>query len=36
MIEISTNKSKFQIEEIHSFLTETYWAKGRSIDNKFK
>jgi GNAT superfamily N-acetyltransferase len=32
MIEISTNKSKLQIELIHSFLTETYWAKGRSID----
>lgn len=32
MIEISTDKSKLQIEVIQSFLTETYWAKGRTID----
>ncbi|AUP80155.1 GNAT family N-acetyltransferase [Flavivirga eckloniae] len=31
MIEISTDKSKLQIEAIHRFLTETYWAKGRTI-----
>lgn len=32
MIAISTDKSKLQIDVIHSFLTETYWAKGRTID----
>ncbi|NCP06741.1 MAG: GNAT family N-acetyltransferase [Flavobacteriales bacterium] len=32
MIEISTNKSKLQIEVIHAFLTETYWAKGKTLD----
>lgn len=32
MIEISTDKNKLQIEVIHQFLTETYWAKGRTID----
>ncbi len=32
MIQISTDKSKLQIEVIHRFLTETYWAKGRTID----
>jgi len=32
MIEISTNKNKLQIDVIHQFLTETYWAKGRTID----
>lgn len=36
MIEISTNKSKLQTEEIHAFLTETYWAKGKTIVNKYK
>ncbi|WP_405575282.1 GNAT family N-acetyltransferase [Winogradskyella sp. Asnod2-B02-A] len=32
MINISTDKSKLQVEIIHSFLTETYWAKGRTIE----
>ncbi len=32
MIEISTDKSKLQIETIHQFLTTSYWAKGRTID----
>lgn len=32
MIVISTDKSKLQIDVIHQFLTETYWAKGRTID----
>ena len=31
MIHISTDKSKLQIEVIHSFLTKSYWAKGRTI-----
>ncbi|WP_340154393.1 GNAT family N-acetyltransferase [uncultured Winogradskyella sp.] len=33
MIEISTDKSKLQVEVIHQFLTETYWAKGRTLDD---
>jgi len=32
MIEISTDKSKLQIEMIHQFLTESYWAKGRTFE----
>lgn len=32
MIEISTDKNKLQIDLIHQFLTESYWAKGRTID----
>ena len=32
MIQISTNKSNLQIDVIHRFLTETYWAKGRTIE----
>jgi len=32
MIEISTDKSKLDIEVIHAFLTESYWGKGRTID----
>lgn len=32
MITISTDKSKLDIEMIHSFLTESYWGKGRTID----
>ena len=31
MITISTDKSKLQIAVIHSFLTNSYWAKGRTI-----
>ena len=29
---ISTNKSKLDVELIHHFLTNSYWAKGRSIE----
>jgi len=32
VIEISTNKLKLQVEVIHGFLTETYWAKGRTLE----
>ncbi|EDP71243.1 Histone acetyltransferase HPA2/related acetyltransferase [Flavobacteriales bacterium ALC-1] len=32
MIQISTDKSKLQVEMIHRFLTETYWAKGRTFE----
>jgi len=32
MIEISTDRSKLNIELIHAFLTESYWGKGRTID----
>ena len=32
MIEISTDKSKLQIDIIQPFLTETYWAKGRTLE----
>ena len=32
MIEISTDKSKLQIEVIHQFLTNSYWGKGRTLD----
>ena len=32
MIEISTDKNKLQIKMIHQFLTKSYWAKGRTID----
>ncbi len=32
MIAISTDKSKLQIDVIHAFLTESYWAQGRTID----
>lgn len=32
MIRISTDKSELQIDIIHSFLTESYWAKGRTIE----
>lgn len=31
MIEISRDKSRLQIEVIYQFLTETYWAKGRTL-----
>ena len=33
MIEISTDKSKLDIEIIHGFLTQSYWAKGRTIED---
>lgn len=29
---VSCDKSKFQIEKIHSFLTNSYWAKGINIE----
>lgn len=33
MIQISTDKSRLDIELIHNYLTnESYWAKGRSIE----
>ena len=32
MIEISKDKSRLDINLIHEFLTETYWAKGRTVD----
>ncbi|WP_299120343.1 GNAT family N-acetyltransferase [uncultured Winogradskyella sp.] len=32
MIKISTDKNKLQIEVIHQFLTHTYWAKGRTLE----
>ena len=31
MITISTDKSKLQVEVIHQFLTNSYWAKGRTL-----
>ena len=31
MIEISTNKNKLQIDVIHQFITNAYWAKGRTL-----
>ena len=31
MIEISTDKSRLDIDIIHQFLTNSYWAKGRTI-----
>jgi GNAT superfamily N-acetyltransferase len=31
MITISKDKSKLQIEVIHQFLTNSYWAKGRTL-----
>lgn len=33
MIDISTDKSKLQIEVIHQFLTNSYWAEGRTMDD---
>lgn len=32
MIEISKDKNRLQPEVIQGFLTETYWAKGRTLD----
>ncbi|MEZ0006082.1 GNAT superfamily N-acetyltransferase [Flavobacterium sp. 28YEA47A] len=32
MIRISTDKDKLDIPFIHKFLTNTYWAKGRTIE----
>ncbi len=30
MITISTDKTKLQIDVIHQFITNSYWAKGRT------
>lgn len=30
---INTNKSQLNIELIHAFITNSYWAKGRSISS---
>lgn len=32
MITISTDKKLLQIDIIHSFLTNSYWAKGRTVN----
>ncbi|MBL7868261.1 MAG: GNAT family N-acetyltransferase [Flavobacterium lindanitolerans] len=32
MIRISTDKDKLDISFIHKFLTNTYWAKGRTME----
>ncbi|WP_166966930.1 GNAT family N-acetyltransferase [Yeosuana marina] len=32
MIEISTDKSRLQIDVVHQFLTTSYWAKGRTLE----
>tara|TARA_R110002167_G_scaffold22899_3_gene81557 strand:+ start:1502 stop:1903 length:402 start_codon:yes stop_codon:yes gene_type:complete len=32
MIAISTDKKKLQINVIHGFLTTSYWAKGRTLN----
>ncbi len=32
MVEISTDKNRLQISTIHAFLTGSYWAKGRTIE----
>ena len=32
MITISTDKKKLQINVIHGFLTTSYWAKGRTLN----
>ena len=31
-VQISTNKERLNVNLIHGFLTEAYWAKGRTID----
>ena len=33
MIIISTDKGMLQIDMIHQFLTKSYWAKGRTIED---
>jgi N-acetylglutamate synthase-like GNAT family acetyltransferase len=30
---ISDDKSKLDVDMIHKFLTTSYWAKGRSVEN---
>lgn len=32
MISISTDKLKLQVEVIHQFITNSYWGKGRTIE----
>ena len=32
MIKISTDRNKLNIQMIHQFLTHSYWAKGRTLD----
>jgi GNAT superfamily N-acetyltransferase len=32
MIDISTDKKRLDIDLIHQFLTNSYWAKGRTIE----
>tara|TARA_R110001592_G_scaffold226150_5_gene482224 strand:- start:5577 stop:5978 length:402 start_codon:yes stop_codon:yes gene_type:complete len=32
VIEISTDKSRLQIDVVHQFLTTSYWAKGRTLE----
>jgi len=32
MVEISINKERLDVPKIHAFLTESYWAKGRTIE----
>jgi GNAT superfamily N-acetyltransferase len=32
-IKISTDKNKLDIEFINSFISNSYWAKGRTLDN---
>lgn len=32
MIEISTDKNRLEVEVIHQFLTESYWSKGRTLE----
>ena len=36
MTEISTNIEKLNVPLIHGFLTESYWAKGRTMDEVMK
>ncbi|MCB4799095.1 GNAT family N-acetyltransferase [Neotamlana laminarinivorans] len=31
MFEISTDKNKLDVSVIHQFLSQTYWAKGRTV-----
>jgi GNAT superfamily N-acetyltransferase len=32
MIEISTDKNRLDINVVHQFLTNSYWAKGRTME----
>ena len=33
MIEISTDKNRLDIDVIHTYLTNSYWGKGRTKEN---